>query len=112
MNPSRAVTAAEASAPQVVGSLHFLDEFAAPVHQEQIFAEQDRVQRPSVEPLVHVPVPQIQDQIVETAQNSREIHQREKVLGIESHLSVHISLKVCFNRVDFASSCFSFFFSW
>ena len=40
VNPLCAITAVEASAPQVVGSLPPLDEFAAPVHQEQIVAEE------------------------------------------------------------------------
>ena len=43
------------SASRVVGSLPLLDEFAAPVHQEQHTAEQ----------VVHVPIPQIQEQCVE-----------------------------------------------
>ena len=60
-NPPCALTAAEASAPHVVGSLLPLDEFAAHVHQEQIVAEQDCVQRRFVEPVVHVPLPHIQE---------------------------------------------------
>ena len=40
VNPLCAITAVEASAPQVVASLPPLDEFAAPVHQEQIVAEE------------------------------------------------------------------------
>ena len=51
VNPRCVITAVEASAPQVVGSLPPLDEFPAHVHQEQIVAEQDLVQRRSVEPI-------------------------------------------------------------
>ena len=49
------ITAVEASASRVVGSLPLLDEFAAPVHQEQHTAEQ----------VTRVPTPQIQEQCVE-----------------------------------------------
>ena len=43
------------SASRVVGSLLLLDEFASPVHQEQIACEQ----------IVHLPIPQVREQIVE-----------------------------------------------
>ena len=43
------------SASHVVGSLLLLDEFASPVHQEQIACEQ----------IVHLPIPQVREQIVE-----------------------------------------------
>ena len=60
VNPQGSFTAVEASASQVVGSVPTLDVFTAPVRQEQIVAEQDRVQRRSLEPDVHAPVLLIQ----------------------------------------------------
>ena len=45
----------KSSASHVVGSLLLLEEFATPVHQEQIACEQ----------IVHVPIPQVREQIVE-----------------------------------------------
>ena len=73
----------EASDPHVDGSLSPLDVSAAPVYnqvrQEQIAAEQERVERVqqrTVEQTVYVPVPQIQEQIVEGV---KEIP-RERVL--------------------------------
>ena len=60
----------EASASQVIGALHLLDGFAVPVcnqiGQEQIVAEQERVQQRTAEQIVHVPVPHIQEQIMES----------------------------------------------
>ena len=55
-------TAVEASASHVVGSLPPLDEFTAPVYQEQFVAEQERVQLHTAEQVVHVPAPRIQEQ--------------------------------------------------
>ena len=40
VNPRCRTTAVEDSAPQVVGSISDVDEFAAPVHQEQLVAEE------------------------------------------------------------------------
>ena len=54
-------TVVEASASHVVGSLPLLDEFAAPVHQEQHTAEQ----------VVHAPIPQIQEKCVECVNVNR-----------------------------------------
>ena len=72
MNPQFSTTAVEAFASQVIGSLSLLDEFAVPVcnqiRQEQIVAEQVRVQQRTAEQIVHVPVPQFQEQIVERVQ--------------------------------------------
>ena len=55
----------------VEGSCPSLDELPSPVynqvHQEQIAAEQEsfeRVQQHTVEQIIHVPIPQIQEQIV------------------------------------------------
>ena len=62
----------EAFASQVIGSRPLLDEFAVPVcnqtHQEQSVAEQERVQQCTAEQVVHVLVPQIQEQIVGSVQ--------------------------------------------
>ena len=73
VNPRFSIPAVEASASQVVGSFPSVDESVSPlynqVHQEQIAAEQEsveRVQQHTVEQIVHVPVPQIQEQIVES----------------------------------------------
>ena len=67
-NPQCFIIAVEATAPQVVGLPLSLDESAAPMYnqarQEQIAAEQDRVQQHTVEQIVHVPVPLIQEQFV------------------------------------------------
>ena len=75
VNPQFPTKAVEAFASQVIGSLPLLDEFAATVYdqvrQEQIAAEQERVERVqqrTVEQIVHVPVPQIQEQIVDSVQ--------------------------------------------
>ena len=72
VNPHCPITTVEASAPHVDGSLPPLDVSAAAVcnqiRQEQIAAEQERVelvQQRTVEQIVHVPVPQIQEQIVD-----------------------------------------------
>ena len=59
------VTDVEASASHVVGSLPPLGEFTAPVHQERTVAKQKRVQQHTAEEIIHVPIPQIQEQIVE-----------------------------------------------
>ena len=71
-NPQCPIIAVEATAPQVVGSPPSLDESAAPIcnqaRQEQIAAEQDRVQQHTVEKIVHVPVPLTQEQIVEAVE--------------------------------------------
>ena len=65
----------DASAPQVVSPFPAVDESAPPaflqVHQEQIAAEPgsfERTQQRSVENIVHVPIPQIQEQFVESIQ--------------------------------------------
>ena len=56
----------------MIGSLPLLDEFAVLVHnqirQEQIAAKQERVQQCTAEQIAHVPVPQIQEQVVENVQ--------------------------------------------
>ena len=72
VSPQFTSFAVEASASQVVGSFPSEDETASPVynqvHQEQIAAEQEsveRVEQHTVEQLVHVPIPQIQEQLVE-----------------------------------------------
>ena len=75
VNSQFSVFAVEASASQVVGSLHAVDESASPVyiqvHREQIAAEQEsleRAQQRTVEQLKRVPFPQIQEQFVESVQ--------------------------------------------
>ena len=40
-------------------------EASAPVHQEQSIAEQERLQQNTAEQIMHVPVPQIQEQSAE-----------------------------------------------
>ena len=74
-NPQFSVPAVEASASQVVGCFPSVDEVASPgynqVHQEQIAADSEsveRVQQHTVEQIVHVPIPQIQEQVVESVQ--------------------------------------------
>ena len=71
MNPQFSVPAVEASASQAVGSSPSVDESASPQYnefrQEQIVAEQERVQQRTAEQTVHVPVPQVQE-IVESVQ--------------------------------------------
>ena len=80
VKPQFSITAVEASAPKVIGSLPPLEEFAAPVynqvHQEQIVAgetTQNTVEIPTVQEQVIVQeipevqvVERIQEQIVET----------------------------------------------
>ena len=72
VNPQFSTAAVESSASQVIGSLPLLDEFAVPVYnrirQEQLVAEQERVQQHTAAHIVHVPVPQIQEQTVESVQ--------------------------------------------
>ena len=75
VNPQFSISAVEDSASQVVGSFPSVNGSASPVykqvHQEQIAAEQEsveRVQQLTVEQIVHVPIPQIQEQIVESVQ--------------------------------------------
>ena len=72
VNPQFCTTPVETSASQIICSLHFLDEFALLVYnkirQEQIGAEQERVQQRTAEQIVHVPVPLIQEQTVESMQ--------------------------------------------
>ena len=72
VTPQFSTTAVAASASRVIGSLPLLDEFAVlvynQVHQEQIVAEQERVQQRIAEQIVHVSAPQIQEQIVESVQ--------------------------------------------
>ena len=60
------ITDVETSASCVVGSLPPIGEFTTPVHQEQIIAEQVSVQQYTVEQIVHMPIPHIQEQIVES----------------------------------------------
>ena len=57
VNPPCPITVVEAPASRVVSSLPPLGEFTAPVHQEQIVAEQERVQQHTAEQTVHVPIP-------------------------------------------------------
>lgn len=66
VNPPCPITIVEASASHVVGSLPPLDEFTAPVHQEQFVAGQERVQQHTAEQIMHVPVLQIQEQSMES----------------------------------------------
>ena len=61
--------------PIVKGSFPSVDESASPVynqvHQEQIAAEQEsfeRVQQHTVEQIIHVPIPHVQEQIAESIQ--------------------------------------------
>ena len=75
VNPQFSVPAVEASVSHVVGSISPLKEFAAHVYsqvrQEQIAAEQksvECVQQHTVEQIVHVPFPQIHEQIVKSVQ--------------------------------------------
>ena len=75
VNPQFSILAVEAFASQVVGSFPFVDESAQPVcnrvHQEQIVSEQESVecvQQHTVGQIVHVTIPQIQEQIVESVQ--------------------------------------------
>ena len=63
--------------PIVEGSVPSVDESASPVynqvHQERIPAEQEgieRVQQRTIEQITHVPVPQVQEQIVERYQGN------------------------------------------
>ena len=77
----------EASAAQVVSSLPAADESAPPVHkqvhQEQIAADPgcfELTQQRTVENIVHVPIPQIQEQFVEGV---KEIHQERLLELIE-----------------------------
>ena len=60
VHPQFSTTAVEASASHVIGSLPVLDEFAVPVYnqirQEQIVAEQERVQQHTAEQFAHLPV--------------------------------------------------------
>ena len=55
VHPAGSMTVVEPSVSHVVGSLLLLDEFATPVHQEQIASER----------FVHLPMPQNLEQIVE-----------------------------------------------
>ena len=55
VHPAGSLTVVEPSVSHVVGSLLLLDEFATPVHQEQIASER----------FVHLPMPQNLEQIVE-----------------------------------------------
>ena len=75
VNPQFSVFAVEASAPQVVGSFLAVDVSAPPVYKqvlnEQIAADTgsfERTRRCAVENIVHVPIPQIQEQFVESVQ--------------------------------------------
>ena len=68
VKPQFSIHAVEASASQIVGSVPSVDESASPVynqiHQEQIATEPENVecaQQHTVEELVYVPVPQIQE---------------------------------------------------
>ena len=77
----------EASASQVVGSFTAVNESAPPVfeqvYQEQIAADPgsfERTQQRTVENIVHVPIPQIQEQFVEGV---KEIHQERLSERIE-----------------------------
>ena len=60
------ITDVETSVSYVVGSLPPIGEFPTPVHQEQIIAEQVSGQQHTVEQILHVPVPHIQEQIEES----------------------------------------------
>ena len=55
VHPPGSMSVVKPSASHVVGSLLLLDEFATPVHQEQIACEQ----------IVNLPIPQVRAQIVE-----------------------------------------------
>ena len=75
VNPQFSSFAVEASASQVVGSFPAVEESAPPVykqvHQEHVTAEPgsfERTQQCNVENIFHVPIPQIQEQFVESVQ--------------------------------------------
>ena len=86
MNPQFSTYAVESSASQVFGSFTAVNESAPPVfeqvYQEQIAADPrsfDRTQQRTVENSVHVPIPQFQEQSVESVQKTPQGRLPERI---------------------------------